>query len=311
MEIRSINYPERKYTYSQSMQLEGQTGCIGHLRGDFGSNGNGFFTTWFDHRQIWKTDEFKSVFDDMVNALRSDEYGLLKSRTEMVKFSKDFPGSIMKGSYTTEYGFRVDMDKYAFLLRCNPNRGDYNFYCYCYVAEYLDHHISEANKDIRFIDSSYKDLFRLPDGKSIVITDLNGEKKDYYCRYIDQTHLEAGDNLYHICEFAEIMERNGRTYAPKEMPLPPECFSTLPSTGEAVHIIRYEKGYTPIKVSLDSKEEHRSFADRKNEYLGVNKAQEAAMLGGSMFGWDTPAAQPKSYDENGKPMKPKNKDYER
>ena len=42
--------PEEKlYSDSQSGQLEGQTGCIGHLRGDFGS-GREFFTSWFDHR---------------------------------------------------------------------------------------------------------------------------------------------------------------------------------------------------------------------------------------------------------------------
>lgn len=35
MEIRPFTPEEQKYTYSQSMQLEGQTGCIGHLRGDF------------------------------------------------------------------------------------------------------------------------------------------------------------------------------------------------------------------------------------------------------------------------------------
>ena len=35
MEIRALTQPEQKYTYAQSMQLEGQTGCIGHLRGDF------------------------------------------------------------------------------------------------------------------------------------------------------------------------------------------------------------------------------------------------------------------------------------
>ncbi len=33
MEIRALTQPEQKYTYAQSMQLEGQTGCIGHLQG--------------------------------------------------------------------------------------------------------------------------------------------------------------------------------------------------------------------------------------------------------------------------------------
>lgn len=50
MEIRAIAPNEWKYTYAQSTQLEGQTGVIGHLRGDFASSGYGFYTTWFDTR---------------------------------------------------------------------------------------------------------------------------------------------------------------------------------------------------------------------------------------------------------------------
>ena len=30
MEVRALTQSEQKYTYAQSMQLEGQTGCIGH-----------------------------------------------------------------------------------------------------------------------------------------------------------------------------------------------------------------------------------------------------------------------------------------
>jgi len=42
MKIRAIAPNEWKYTYSQSMQITGQTGNIGHLRGDFDSGGYGF-----------------------------------------------------------------------------------------------------------------------------------------------------------------------------------------------------------------------------------------------------------------------------
>ena len=34
---------ERLYTTGQSMQIEGQTGSIGHLRADMGGDGKGFF----------------------------------------------------------------------------------------------------------------------------------------------------------------------------------------------------------------------------------------------------------------------------
>ena len=38
---RPLTPTEQKYTYAQSMQLEGQTGTIGHLRGDFATTGYG------------------------------------------------------------------------------------------------------------------------------------------------------------------------------------------------------------------------------------------------------------------------------
>lgn len=41
---------ERFYSYSQSQQISMQTGFIGYLRADMGSNGEGFFSTWNDFR---------------------------------------------------------------------------------------------------------------------------------------------------------------------------------------------------------------------------------------------------------------------
>ena len=43
--LRPMTVSERKYSYVQSPQIQGQTGNIGYLRGDFGSNGNWFYTT--------------------------------------------------------------------------------------------------------------------------------------------------------------------------------------------------------------------------------------------------------------------------
>ena len=307
--LRPLTVPERKYTYAQSSQLQGQTGNIGYLRGDFGSSGDQFYTTWFDTRPQWKSDEFKRDLDDVINALRSEEYGLLQSRSQMVRYGRESKESEMQGAYTTEFGFRADTEKYAFVLRCNPTRGDYNFYCLCYVKEWLDKHIEEANRDIRFIDSHYKELFRIPDGERIIVTDRDGKTESYPCRYIDSYHTEVGRNLFHICEFAERMEQGGCTYAPMEPPLPPMCYSILPSTGEVIQIDRWQKGYTATRFNDGNRVENEAIKDKFNEKLGVTKAQEQAMLAGSMIRWDSIAAKPKSYDENGKAIKPK--DYER
>ncbi|MDD3222211.1 MAG: hypothetical protein PHG07_07475 [Lachnospiraceae bacterium] len=216
MEIRPMTQAERKYSYTQSMQLQGQTGNIGYLRGDFDSSGYGFFTTWNDHRIQWKTDDFKAEFDNVINALRSDEYGFLKNRPAMSEYARKYPDSAFQGNYCKEFFFRADTEKHAYLIRCNPNKGDYNFYCYCYVSEWLDRHMRNAEKGIRFIDSRYNEKFRIPDGGKIVITSSNGEKNERTCRFIDEYHTEVGNNLFHICEFAELMENNGSSYEPKQ-----------------------------------------------------------------------------------------------
>ena len=96
--LRPLTVPERKYTYAQSSQLQGQTGNIGYLRGDFGSSGNQFYTTWFDTRPQWKSDEFKRDLDDVINALRSEEYGLLQSRSQMVRYGRENRKSEMQGA---------------------------------------------------------------------------------------------------------------------------------------------------------------------------------------------------------------------
>lgn len=56
---------EDKYTFRQSTQISIQTGLIGHLRADMDTDGNGFFSSWFDFREELKTDEFKAELDEV------------------------------------------------------------------------------------------------------------------------------------------------------------------------------------------------------------------------------------------------------
>ena len=44
LSIRAMTPQERIYSYSQSSQIESQSGCIGHLRADMGSDGKRFFS---------------------------------------------------------------------------------------------------------------------------------------------------------------------------------------------------------------------------------------------------------------------------
>lgn len=311
LEIISMTPQERMYSYSQSSQIEAQTGCIGHLRGDFGA-GQEFFTSWFEHRGEYKTKEFKLELDEVVNSLRENN-GLLFSRGSMSRYCWRHSEAEMVGNYCTEYGFKLKTDHHTYMLRCNPNYGDYNFYLYAYVGRFLEHHMEKAQQGIRFITPGYKEIFRIPDGDMIRIFTGGGETRDRTCRYIDETHFETNGNyssvLYHICEFAERLEKTHGSVIPLRSSLPVQCFSTLPSSGELILLTRGEKGYDPCyDFSSPDAQQNREFADDRNVKNGVSKAQEAAMLAGSMFGWQTPAADPKNYDEHGQPIRPKQKD---
>lgn len=306
--IRPMSVEERKYAYKQSQQLSMQTGLIGCLNAELDYDGTTFLSSWDGFNEALKSDGFMAEFNEVLARLRSADCGLLKNRRSMMDWVRQNPESNFKGNATTEYGIRVDTEKHTYLLRCIPRQGDKNLYCFCYVKEWIDHQIERAREDIRFIDSRYKELFRIPDGGSIVITYPDGQKCERPCRYIDESHVEVGTSLYHICEFAERMERIGCTYAPNEVYLPPRCTSTLPSTGELIEVVRYQKGYRVRAFQTQTPEGNRKIADEINAGHGVSKAQEAAMVAGSMFGWNTPAAQPKNYDENGKAIKPKGRE---
>lgn len=219
LEIKALQPEERLYVYSQSQQLRAQTGSIGHLRGDFGKSGCEFFCTWEDHIKSYRLDTFGDEFDRFINALRFDTVNdrPFAGRNALRLYCKAHPESGFKGNYSEEYGFRVDKGQYSFLLRCNPMVGDYNFYVFCYIKKLLDSHMERARKGIRFVTAFGKEIFRLPDGEKIQITRPDGEKVLRSCRYIDEMHVEIGggwDNLYHIDQFAELMEQCGKKVAP-------------------------------------------------------------------------------------------------
>jgi hypothetical protein len=269
------------------------------------SNGEGFFSSWDDFRKDLKTQEFKDELDAVINELREDG-GILHNRGALSKFCFSTPDSSFGND--REYGVRVDTEKYAYLMRLNPYKGEYNLYCYCYVRDWLNKHLKQAERGIRFITPNYDEKFRIPDGDQIRITSSWGEKNDYTCRYIDDYHLEVGRNLYHICELAERMEQNGAAITPLRSSLPEQCYSALLDTGAVVILKRGETGYYKTDIPFQDKEAAKQLVSDYNEKLGVTKAQLEAMKAGSMFGFEVPGADPKNYDENGTPIKPKQKD---
>jgi hypothetical protein len=96
--------------------------------------------------------------------------------------------------------------------------------------------------------------------------------------------------------------------------LPETCATILPSTGEIILIDCGGSGYRASEWSTPDPVKNRRLADAANAGYNVTKAQEAAMLAGSLFGWDLPAAKPWNYGQNGDPRpisQPKKNEPER
>jgi hypothetical protein len=105
------------WVYSDASKDQ-ERGCIGHLRGDFG-DGNEFWNTWWQHQAKLNTEPFRTELDEVVTQLRQMGNPLYSLRTMQ--------------DYCRKHGrlFLVETPNYQYYLRCNPTRGDYNFYIYC------------------------------------------------------------------------------------------------------------------------------------------------------------------------------------
>ena len=88
--------------------------------------------------------------------------------------------------------------------------------------------------------------------------------------------------------------------------LPRYCYAYLPTTQEEIRIDIAESGYIPMR-----KNENDGNVKKMNQELGVTPAQAKAMQIGSMFGWDVPGADPKSYNDKGKAIRKKDGREER
>lgn len=214
--LRPAADEEKIYAFSQSPQIEGQTGFYGYLRGNFGSNGKQFKGLWYDGHTDRKDKEFKDDMTACVNLLNRDPdgHGLLKDYNNMATCcQQNSEAKISDDIQKDAYCFRLDSKDYSYLIRCSVKDSD-AFTIYVYNKAFLNDHIARARNGIRFITPTYQELFRIPDGGRIAVRDSNGNIDIRRCRYIDGTHVEVDRNIYHIAEFAEIMQRCNKTAEP-------------------------------------------------------------------------------------------------
>ena len=103
-------------------------------------------------------------------------------------------------------------------------------------------------------------------------------------------HLWQGENW-------SIMTEQDRFDPHFSERLPEMCLSVLPSDGTLICVIRGEQGYHSSEWNTGDPERNRRIADYHNQKRGITTAQEQAMVNGSIFGWDIPSADPKSYEK--------------
>ena len=138
------------FCYSQSEEQDKTTGCIGHLRGDFGS-GKQFYTTWWPHQaDRLNTPEFKADIDRTVNWLREQSASPLRDLDSMKRYCNRYEQiCAIKGALLPSYGFMVKTKRYVYMLRCTPVKGDYQFYIYCYQRKPFEKAQKEQQKNDR------------------------------------------------------------------------------------------------------------------------------------------------------------------
>lgn len=78
--------------------------------------------------------------------------------------------------------------------------------------------------------------------------------------------------------------------------LPDMCFTVLPEDGALAYITR-GAGCQRSEGSSEKPEMNRHLADLRNRERGISQAQEQAMVGGWLHGWDSPAADPKTREQ--------------
>ncbi len=135
---------------------------------------------------------------------------------------------------------------------------------------------------------------------SSLIDTIVGQAADGFGEGFEQRELKTPDNdmIYASLWSSDktwTIQTEQERFSPSE--LPEVCLSTLPSTGEIICIKRGESGYYPSEWETGNAEKNREIVDYHNQRRGITPAQEEAMVGGSMFGWNTPAADPSRYEK--------------
>ncbi len=131
--------------------------------------------------------------------------------------------------------------------------------------------------------------------------DIGGQAGDGVGESFEQREIrvDGGLELY-----AHLWQSEGWTIMPERdrfdphfsERLPDMCYTVLPEDGALAYIIK-GGGCQRSEDSSDKPEVNRHLANYYNKERGISQTQVRAMEGGCLHGWDSPAADPKTYEQ--------------
>lgn len=124
--------------------------------------------------------------------------------------------------------------------------------------------------------------------------------------YTDPKNIQEFKNSGNLGAGCHLYIDTAKTIA---SPLPDFCYTVIEDKNIFAMLRKGESGYFPIDTTFAGNCNLYSLADKLNQQFGISKQQEAAMLGGAMFGWDSPTADPNRYNKDGKIDKAKHTNF--
>ena len=135
--------------------------------------------------------------------------------------------------------------------------------------------MDEKDHSIRFINSNYDTLFRIPDG-GIVEVRFPDRAFSAKCEYLDDYHTLVGDTVFHICEFAEMVERQGGSVRPEPETMLDKAAWQL-AHREYLMVERTDSGFRYELLTQQFQSEIQGQVDRPLDTLNMTRRNRRAV----------------------------------